>query len=378
MSTEDARTLGCAAYRLSATIHTLPLTTDQQRVIKAVYDVFRESGGWPVVDAIDRLADERWELDGHAVLRLLPEDLALLDRRNLRDNTPVRLRVRAISMCDGSDADLAIFVRAVGWLAERERAFRPSSPRQAEQVRVTSAQLASDLAAEGRTVGSLALAKVWELADVERLSWGGSYGIDGDQGRWEMYLRRDIRPFRRVETFADFLEVRDRLDEQAAEEARRAPGVGVLLPLEQPRTAFAPTDDRRYVFVAMPFEEPWSQAVRDLIEQACERVHDAGIPLRWERADEIDRPGRITEQILDALSTADVVIADITGANANVIYEVGYAASNGIPVGLLSQEPEASPFDLKDLRQIEYKPDELDAARGKLARQLHSALGTEA
>ncbi len=57
--------------------------------------------------------------------------------------------------------------------------------------------------------------------------------------------------------------------------------------------------------------------------------------------------------------------------NANVIYEIGYATSNGIPVVLLSQEPEASPFDLKDLSQIEYKPDELDAARGKLARQLH-------
>ena len=128
----------------------------------------------------------------------------------------------------------------------------------------------------------------------------------------------------------------------------------------------------------MPFEEPWSQAVRDLIEQACERVHDAGIPLRWDERDEIDRPGRITEQILDALSTADVVIADITGANANVIYEVGYAASNGIRVVLFGQEPEASRSNLKDLRQIEYKPDELDAARGKLARQLHSALGTEA
>jgi Nucleoside 2-deoxyribosyltransferase len=356
----------------------VPLTTDQQQVIQAVYDVFRVISAWPVVDAIDRLADERWELDGHAVLRSLPEDLALLDRRNLRDNTPVCLRVRAIAMCAGSDADLAIFVRAVGWLAERERAFHPSSPQRAEQVCVTSSQLESDLAAEGRAIDSLALAKVWELADVERLSWGGSYGSEGGRVRWEMYLRRDIRPFRRVETLEDFLEVRDRLDEQAAKEARRAPGVDDLLALGQPRAPETPADDRRYVFVAMPFEEPWSQAVRDLIEQACERVHDAGIPLRWERADEIDRPGHITEQILDALSTADVVIADITGANTNVIYEVGYAAANGIPVVLLSQEPGASPFDLKDLRQIEYKPDELDAARGKLARQLHGALGTEA
>jgi hypothetical protein len=56
---------------------------------------------------------------------------------------------------------------------------------------------------------------------------------------------------------------------------------------------------------------------------------------------------------------------------------VGYAAANGTPVVLLSQEPEMSPFDLKDLRQIEYEPDDLDAVRGKLARQIQNALGTD-
>ena len=93
------------------------------------------------------------------------------------------------------------------------------------------------------------------------------------------------------------------------------------------------------------------------------------MPLRWERADEIDKPGRITAQILDSLSAADVVIADITDANANVIYEVGYAERETESRCSAAQpEPEASPFDLKDIRQIEYNPDELDAARGKLAR----------
>ncbi len=347
-------------------------------MIQAVYDVFRESGEWPVVDAIDRIADERWDLDSYAVLRSIPEDLAQFDRRVLRDDTGIRLRVRAISLCDDADDDLALFIRTVRWLAERERAFRPSSPHQAEQARVTSEQLASDLAAEGRQVDSLALRKLWVLAEVERLSWGGSLNINGDPGRWEMNLRRDIRPFRRVETLEDFLEVRNRIDELAAEQMRRAYGAVDVATLSQPHTPSTPTDDRRYVFIAMPFGESWSQAVRDLIESACERVHGEGMPLRWERADEIDKPGRITAQILDSLSAADVVIADITDANANVIYEVGYAEGNGIPLVLLSQEPEASPFDLKDIRQIEYKPDELDAARSKLARQLHSALDTKA
>lgn len=348
---------------------------DQLKIIAAVWEVFQPSGKWPVVDSIDRLVDERWGLDTYAILRSLPESLVQFDRRVLREDTAVRLRVRAIAMCEGSEDDLALFVRMVRWLAERERAFQPSSPHQVEQVRVTSEQLSADLAAEGRHADSLALRKLWVLADVERISWGGSFDIDGDPARWEMNLRRDIRPFRRIETLEDFLSVRDRLDEAAAEEALRAYGVADLIAADQPRAPTAPQDDRLYVFIAMPFEEPWSGAVRALIEQACERAHDSGLRLRWERADEIDKPGRITEQIVDAVSAADVVIADITGANANVIYEIAYAEANGVPVVALNQDPSKSPFDLKDLRQIAYTVQEIDAARGKLSRQLIEALG---
>jgi hypothetical protein len=216
----------------------MSLSDDQLNVIRAIYDVFRTTGEWPVVDAIDRIADERWGLDSYAILPSIPEDLAQFDRRVLRDDTGIRLRVRAIDLCDDADDDLALFIRIVRWLAERERAFRPSSPHQAEQARVTSEQLATDLEAEGRPVDSLALRKLWVLADVERLSWGGISNIDGDPGCWEMNLRRDIRPFRRVETLKDFLEVRDRLDELAADEMRRAYGKVNVAALSQPTYSF--------------------------------------------------------------------------------------------------------------------------------------------
>jgi hypothetical protein len=351
------------------------LGDSQLKVVTAIWDVFRPTGGWPVADSIDRLMDERWGLDTYAILRTLPASLVLFDRHVLREDTSLRLRVRAIGMCENSKDDLALFIRMVRWLAERERAFQPSSPHQVEQVRVRSEQLSADLEAEGRHVDGLALRKLWVLAEVERISWGGSFDIDGDPARWEMNLRRDIRPFRRVETLEDFLSVRDRLDEAAADEARRAYGVADVIAPDQPRVPTAPEDDRLYVFIAMPFGESWSEAVRALIEHACERVHSSGLRLRWERADEIDKPGHVTDQIVDAVSTADVVIADLTGANANVVYEIAYAEANRVPVIALNQDPSASPFDLKDLRQIAYTVQEIDAARGKLSRQLTEALG---
>lgn len=149
----------------------MALTTDQLRIAQAVYDVFREHGEWPIVDAIDRLADERWEIDAFDVLRSFPGRVGLVDRLHLRDDQAVKLQVRAIAACDNSHDDLQLFVRAVRWLAEKERSFRPTSMHAAQQVRVTSEQVSEDLAREGMAIDSVASAKVYSLAEIERLTW---------------------------------------------------------------------------------------------------------------------------------------------------------------------------------------------------------------
>lgn len=351
----------------------MQLDLDQQRIVQVVYDVFRADGEWPIIGAVDRVADERWEIDSHAVLKRLSSDIALVDQLHLRDDQPVKLRVRGIMACDSSGNDLDLFVRAVRWLAEKERSFRPTSMHAAEEIRATSEQFAADLASEGIAIDSVASAKVSALAEVERLTWGGTFRIDGDAGRWEINLRRDIRPFRRVETLDDYLAIRDRLD-HAATGSRPTGGLGGV---EDTPAASTPVDDRRYVFIAMPFGAAWSAALHASIEQACASVHADGLRLRWERADEIERPGRITEQILDALAAADVVIADITDLNANVIYELGYADASRTPLIIMSQDPATSPFDLKDLRQIRYSPDDLTAVRDPLMTYLRAALGAD-
>src|SRR5438094_2959942 len=40
------------------------------------------------------------------------------------------------------------------------------------------------------------------------------------------------------------------------------------------------------------------------------------------RADDLPHPGSITQQIIDLLHKADLVVADLTGSNANVAYEL--------------------------------------------------------
>jgi hypothetical protein len=70
------------------------------------------------------------------------------------------------------------------------------------------------------------------------------------------------------------------------------------------------------------------------------------------RADELPQPGSITHQVIKWLYEADLVIADLTGLNANVIYELGIRHSfNRISVHLIDKAA-TIPFDLKDERTI--------------------------
>jgi hypothetical protein len=92
------------------------------------------------------------------------------------------------------------------------------------------------------------------------------------------------------------------------------------------------------------------------------------------RADEIAAPGRITDQIWEALTNADVVIADITGLNPNVMWELGCADGLGRTSVILNQNPGSSPFDLGDRRQVAYHMPATKDDEKRLLRHLIEAL----
>jgi nucleoside 2-deoxyribosyltransferase len=114
--------------------------------------------------------------------------------------------------------------------------------------------------------------------------------------------------------------------------------------------------------------------VWDCVNLACERLREQYEDLTWERADQMTDAGRITDQIISAIERADLVIADVTESNPNVMFELGYAAALGRPIILLNQAVDESPFDIKDWRQIVYSVDKLAEARGELVRHLDANL----
>jgi hypothetical protein len=90
------------------------------------------------------------------------------------------------------------------------------------------------------------------------------------------------------------------------------------------------------------------------------------------RADLLPEPGRITAQIIELLNSADLVIADLTGGNENVYYELSCRHAIGKPVIHMALEGTRLPFDVFDNRTIFYTMHarEVEIARQKLKGQI--------
>ncbi|MGB5912383.1 MAG: hypothetical protein WBH31_14415 [Promethearchaeia archaeon] len=72
------------------------------------------------------------------------------------------------------------------------------------------------------------------------------------------------------------------------------------------------------------------------------------------RSDEISKPGLITNDMMDAIINWDMCIAVLAFNNRNVYYELAIAHAANKPVILLKHRHENIPFDIKDLKYIEY------------------------
>jgi hypothetical protein len=129
--------------------------------------------------------------------------------------------------------------------------------------------------------------------------------------------------------------------------------------------------DENLLFVLMPFSEVWSDRIwRDHLKPIVEGI-DLTPRLVCKRADDLYGHDVLLD-IVAAIRSARVVVADITSRNPNVFYELGVAHSFGKRVVLLTQTVTDIPFDLLRFRHIIYQ-DNSDGYR-ELEKRLKTAL----
>jgi hypothetical protein len=102
-------------------------------------------------------------------------------------------------------------------------------------------------------------------------------------------------------------------------------------------------------FVLMPFAKSFDGIWENVIRPA---VLDHGD--KCTRADDLFAPGSVMDDVVALIKRADYLIADLTGRNANVYYELGFAHALDKSVILITQHLADVPFDLRHRRILEY------------------------
>lgn len=102
-------------------------------------------------------------------------------------------------------------------------------------------------------------------------------------------------------------------------------------------------------FVMMPFGTWFDRYYKEIYAPA---IKEAGFePIR---ADELFNTGSVVEQIWDQIEKAKLLLADLSGKNPNVFYELGLSHAAKKPVIFTAADVDDVPFDLRHLRVIIY------------------------
>jgi hypothetical protein len=124
------------------------------------------------------------------------------------------------------------------------------------------------------------------------------------------------------------------------------------------------------VFVISPIDADRSE-VRLRSDKVLEFIIREALPgpgFVVRRGDQESSPDKITSLVVKRIREADLVVADITGHNPNVFYELAIAHGYERPVIHLGQKGEELPFDIADMRTIFYDVTDLYSVRDCVAK----------
>ncbi len=116
-------------------------------------------------------------------------------------------------------------------------------------------------------------------------------------------------------------------------------------------TNFRVNSQKGRAFIVMQFTSPFNEIYEEVIRDVCDEFE-----IDAHRSDETYGPGLIIADVTRDITESKLIIAEITPANPNVYYEIGYAHAIGKPTILLADKNiERLPFDISGFRVLFYE-----------------------
>jgi hypothetical protein len=345
-----------------------PQVTDSQRaVLETLHRIYLDTHDWPTHAYLEQELEEHGvELDDE--LRTMPELIFYPDNRraggvlHFQEGDKIALMIRGLVACRGVEREIQMLVGTIKWAVVERR-----SVRQQPHELTTKTWRASDaMGAMGDAINTpnpfayecKLLLELMRNEPVELPQWGGMPDAFPD---WSLDIPTGIKRFKDVETIDDYLKETHPKPPPRFETGSALPmwpetvGTVVAVP-DSDHPIFGRPVRRTHTFdcfVLLPLSEPFKTIYAEAVEPVA-----AELGISCGHAGGIVGPGRIMKDIYSSITHAQVIVAELTGRNPNVFYELGIAHEQRKQVVLLTQKIEDVPFDIRDLRVVIYDWDE--------------------
>ncbi len=112
-------------------------------------------------------------------------------------------------------------------------------------------------------------------------------------------------------------------------------------------------ENKEHCFVIMPFGGYFDQYYTDIYKPSIEANGLVSL-----RVDSLLKPSTIVSDIWELTNSSKIMLADLTGINPNVMYELGLAHAIAKPTILISETIDSVPYDLRSIRVLTFDKNE--------------------